>query len=364
MGTHMKIVTIVGARPQFIKASVLSREFRKHRSIKEIILHTGQHFDPDMSDVFFREMGIPKPKYNLNIDSLSHGVMTGKMLVGIEKILLKEQPDYVLVYGDTNSTLAGALAAQKLHIKVIHVEAGLRSRNMQMPEEINRLLTDKISDLLFCPTAEAVKNLRKEGVESSGQKIILSGDVMLDAALFYGKTASKRSTILSRFGLKAGKYLLCTLHRAENTEGSGNLGKIIHVLNHLSREYRIVLPLHPRTKKILALRKMPLKFEPIKPVGYLDMLNLLKHTKMVLTDSGGLQKEAYFFDKYCVTMRDETEWVELVKNGVNVITGADPAKIIHAVKRFSGKPFPKKQNLYGNGHACARICRAILKQND
>jgi UDP-GlcNAc3NAcA epimerase len=355
----MKILTILGARPQFIKASALSREFKKHPGIEEILVHTGQHFDANMSDIFFREMQIPEPKYNLNIHSLSHGAMTGQMLKDTEKLLIDEKPDFVLVYGDTNSTLAGALAAQKLHIKVIHVEAGLRSYNMQMPEEVNRILTDRISSLLFCPTQQAVNNLKNEGFDKFDCKIFLSGDVMLDNALYFSGNSDKQSGLVSELGLNSGKFLLCTIHRAENTDNPDNLNQIIMALNKLCKDYQVIVPLHPRTRKILEGNNEVINFMCIEPVGYLDMLNLIKHSKLVLTDSGGLQKEAYFFKKYCVTMRDQTEWVELTQNGVNTLTGADSAIIVEAVKFFESKEFPVVNNLYGTGVASAEICKAI-----
>ena len=357
----IKIVTILGARPQFIKASALSREFKKHPEIEEIIIHTGQHFDANMSEIFFTEMQIPEPKYNLDIHSLSHGAMTGKMLQEIEKLLLLEKPEYVLVYGDTNSTLAGALAAQKLHIKVIHVEAGLRSFNMQMPEETNRILTDRISSLLFCPTQQAVTNLYNEGFKNFDCQIFLSGDVMLDNAIYFGNVASEKSTLLADHNLTKDKYLLATIHRAENTDNPVNLDQIILALNTLSNKYQVIVPLHPRTKKILESRNQTLNFITIAPVGYIDMLNLIKNSQFILTDSGGLQKEAYFFNKFCITMRDQTEWVELTHNGLNMLTGADSGKIIEAVKRIEGKDFPFASGLYGNGHAASAICKGILE---
>ena len=357
----MKLLTIFGARPQFIKASALSRELRKHPEINETIVHTGQHFDKNMSDVFFREMDIPEPKYNLNINNLSHGAMTGRMLIGIEKIILEEKPDYVLVYGDTNSTLAGALAAQKLHIMVIHVEAGLRSFNMQMPEETNRILTDRISDLLFCPTEQAVSNLKSEGYGNFDCKIYLSGDVMYDCALYFANKSVSKSILSNGQKLNPQKSLLCTIHRAENTDVPANLNQIIMALNTLSRDYQIVLPLHPRTKQILKSTNQALDFTPIEPVGYLEMLNLIKNSFLVLTDSGGLQKEAYFFNKFCITLRNQTEWTELVDAGVNALAEAESQKIIDLVKLFSNKVFSAKTGLYGDGKAAEKICREILK---
>lgn len=355
----MKIVTVVGARPQFIKAAAVSREIAKHTDITELILHTGQHYDENMSDVFFDEMEIPAPNYHLKINSVGHGAMTGRMLEGIEKVLLNEKPDFVLVYGDTNSTLAGALAAKKLHVKVVHVEAGLRSFNINMPEEQNRILTDRISDILCCPTQRAVENLQKEGFSSFPCTVVNTGDVMQDAALFYSKISEKRSSIIRRLKLKTDEYILSTVHRAENTDNGNRLVSILEALNELSSTYKVVLPLHPRTANIIKRIGFKLNFEPLGPVGYFDMIECLKGAKAVLTDSGGLQKEAFFFAKPCITMRDETEWVELVENEFNVVAGADKDKIINSFN-FLGhfnKNFNK--NLYGNGQACVNLLKAI-----
>ncbi|MFN4234539.1 MAG: non-hydrolyzing UDP-N-acetylglucosamine 2-epimerase [Bacteroidia bacterium] len=357
----MKILTIVGARPQFIKAAAVSRAFSKHKEIVEIIVHTGQHFDKNMSDVFFEEMQIPKPHYNLNIHGLSHGAMTGQMLEGIEKIILKENPDYVLVYGDTNSTIAGALAAKKLHVKVIHVEAGLRSFNMEMPEEINRIVTDRISDILFCPTDAAVENLKKEGMDKMQVSIIKNGDVMQDAALFYAEQAEKKSTIIKDLSLN--DFVLCTIHRAENTDNVENLKNIIKGLNKINSEIQVLVPLHPRTKNILEKENIPIDFKLIEPVGYFDMIMLLKHCKLVITDSGGLQKEAFFFQKNCVTLRNETEWVELVENGYNELAGNNSDKIYQAYQKMIVKKNDFSKNLYGNGKACDIIVDKILSHN-
>lgn len=345
----MKIVTVIGARPQFIKAAVVSRAIAAHKDIKEVIVHTGQHFDANMSDIFFEEMCIPKPDYNLNVNGLGHGAMTGQMLEKIEAVLLQEKPDWVMVYGDTNSTIAGALAAKKLHIKVAHVEAGLRSFNMDMPEEINRILTDRISDILFCPTETAVNNLKKEGYENINCRIIRNGDVMQDAALFYaGRAVRPKADIPEDF-------VLCTVHRAENTDDPERLRNIFSALEEMSKTCRVVLPLHPRTKgKLSAIgydtNNSHILF--IEPVGYLEMVWMLKHCRLVMTDSGGLQKEAYFFDKYCITLRDETEWVELVKYGYNFLAGDDKGKIISLYNHISDKNnIEQKTPLYGNGNA-------------
>lgn len=354
----MKILTIVGARPQFVKAAALSREFAKHKNIEEIIVHTGQHFDKNMSDVFFEEMEIPKPKYNLDINSVGHGAMTGRMLEGIEKLLLDEKPDLLLVYGDTNSTIAGALAAKKLHIKVAHVEAGLRSFNMEMPEEINRILTDRISDYLFCPTLTAVKNLEKEGYNNIDCEIVNCGDVMQDAANFYAQKSEEKASIANNLGLE--KFILCTLHRAENTDNEERLKNIISALNKIHKTTPVVLPLHPRTKNKISDLGLTLKVKTITPVGYFDMIELLKKCSLVMTDSGGLQKEAFFFKKNCITMRDQTEWIELIENNVNTLVGADYQKIIDTVKVNLNKSSNFDINLYGQGEACKNITDYLL----
>ncbi|MFD1551239.1 UDP-N-acetylglucosamine 2-epimerase (non-hydrolyzing) [Putridiphycobacter roseus] len=356
----MKILTIIGARPQFIKAAALSREIAKHDDVEEIIVHTGQHFDANMSEIFFSEMEIPKPNYNLGIHSLGHGAMTGRMLEGIEEVLLKEKPDVLLVYGDTNSTIAGALAAKKIHIKVAHVEAGLRSYNMDMPEEVNRILTDRISDFLFCPTQTAVDNLRKEGYQNINCQVIKSGDVMQDAAAFYAGISAEKSTVLKSIGLD--QYALVTLHRAENTDDIGRLTAIVSALNAIHEKIcPIVLPLHPRTKSKLETAHLNLKVKIIDPVGYFDMIELIKHAALVMTDSGGLQKEAFFFKKNCVTMRDQTEWVELIENGVNVLVGADTEKIKASFQQMLNKASDFSMDLYGNGQASNNIIMALKK---
>ena len=350
----MKIITIVGARPQFIKAAALSREFLKYKNINEIIVHTGQHFDANMSDVFFEQMSIPKPHYNLDINGLDHGAMTGQMLEKIEKVLITETPDWVLVYGDTNSTIAGALAAKKLHIKVAHVEAGLRSFNMAMPEEINRILTDRISDLLLCPTDTAIKNLTKEGYEDLDLSVVKSGDVMEDAALFYSKKAQAPTFLVPE------KFILCTIHRAENTDDKNRLNSILRALNNIAEEIPIILPLHPRTKNIINKGSFETSnLNIVDPVGYLEMIYLIKKSKLVMTDSGGLQKEAFFFKKPCITLRDETEWVELVNGGFNNLVGANEDFIKQAYESQDyGINF--NVNLYGNGLASKNIVEALI----
>ncbi len=355
----MKILTIVGARPQFVKAAALSRAFKKHSNIEEIIVHTGQHFDENMSDIFFTEMEIPQPKYNLDINSVGHGAMTGRMLEGIEELLLKEKPDLLLVYGDTNSTIAGALAAKKLHIKIAHVEAGLRSFNMEMPEEVNRILTDRISDYLFCPTSTAINNLNKEGYENIDCTIVNCGDVMQDAANFYAQKSEEKSTVIK--DIKLNNFILCTLHRAENTDDIDRLSSIVNALNTINKTTPIVLPLHPRTKNKIKDAGLKLEVNIIDPVGYFDMIELLKNCSLVMTDSGGLQKEAFFFEKNCVTMRDQTEWVELIENNVNVLVGADEKAILAGVEKMLENKPDFSINLYGNGIACNNIATEILK---
>lgn len=358
----VKVVTILGARPQFIKAGSVSREIAKYKQITEIIVHTGQHYDSNMSDVFFDEMQIPKPNYFLGIGGKSHGAMTGQMIEKIEEVVLKENPDWIMVYGDTNSTLAGAIVASKLHIKLAHVEAGLRSFNMKMPEEVNRILTDRVSDILFCPTDTAIKNLKAEGfpfetAAHKQQNIVNIGDVMLDGALFYKKMAVKPTLEISK------KFVLCTIHRAENTDDSKKLKNIFEALSEMANEIQIILPLHPRTKKMAeALNLKTENITIIDPVGYLEMVWLIDNCSVVVTDSGGLQKEAYFFSKPCITLRDETEWVELVEIGANVLVGADKENILKTFKNcseFSNKY--SNANLYGDGQASKRICEFILK---
>ncbi|TVQ08065.1 MAG: UDP-N-acetylglucosamine 2-epimerase (non-hydrolyzing) [Bacteroidetes bacterium] len=347
-----KIFTVIGARPQFIKAATVSRAIAKEPGLEEVIIHTGQHFDDNMSRIFFQELEIPVPAYNLDIHSLGHGAMTGRMLEKLEELMIKEKPDYVLVYGDTNSTLAGALAASKLHIPVAHVEAGLRSFNMLMPEEVNRILTDRIARILFCPTQTAVFNLQKEGFDSFDCKIDNCGDVMYDAAVFYSEKAEKP-------GFETpSTYALATLHRAENTDSPARLTEIFKALGQLAQTMKIVLPLHPRTR-IIAQKSGLDKISPniivTEPVGYLNMIWLLKNCSMVMTDSGGLQKEAYFFQKPCITLRNETEWTELTTAGVNILTGSNNEKILSAFKTFQENTTTFPEGLYGDGNAAEKI---------
>lgn len=357
MKSKMKIATIIGARPQFIKAAVVSRALAAYPNLTEILIHTGQHFDNSMSDIFFEELELPYPAYNLNVNKMGHAAMTGQMMEKIEQILLEEKPDLVLVYGDTNSTLAGALTARKLHIKVAHVEAGLRSFNMQMPEEINRIITDRISDLLFCPTENAVENLTKEGFDHFPSKVINTGDVMQDAAFFYRDKQRKPEYDIPN------QFAICTIHREENTNHIQKLKEILSALEIISESCPVVIPLHPRTRMILTEEDYDFESSQIffiPPVGYLEMAWLLTHSQLVITDSGGLQKEAYFFEKYCITLREDTEWCELIGQGINTLAGSDSKKIVEAFHRFYGKEFAKIKPLYGDGKAGERIARIVV----
>jgi len=325
----MKIVTILGARPQFIKAGTVSREIAKYQEIEEIIVHTGQHYDANMSDIFFEEMQIPKPHYFLGIGGKSHGAMTGQMIEKIEEVVLKENPDWVMVYGDTNSTLAGAIVASKLHIKLAHIEAGLRSFNMKMPEEVNRILTDRVSNILFCPTDTAVENLKNEGFDTFDIKVVKSGDVMQDGAIFYKSLARQPKVEFSN------DFILCTIHRAENTDSEDRLREIFEALSEIAKEKQVILPIHPRTKKIIEDLEIDVNsLTIIEPVGYLEMVWMIDNCSLVMTDSGGLQKEAFFFEKPCITLRDETEWVELVEHGFNILVGADKNRIERAYREY------------------------------
>ena len=349
----MKILTVIGARPQFIKASVVSAAIQKSSGLQEKIIHTGQHFDENMSNIFFDQLGIPKPDYQLDINSGSHGAMTGRMLEAIEKICLEAKPDRLMVYGDTNSTLAGALAASKLHIPVAHIEAGLRSFNMRMPEEINRILTDQVSDILFCPTDTAVKNLNNEGFNAKPVNVLNVGDVMQDSSMFFAERAVK-SAVLN--DIPETGFIVATLHRAENTDVPERLKGIIEALNYIHHHIQpVVLPLHPRTQKVVKSLGLELEMIVLEPVGYLEMIWLLKHCSAVVSDSGGVQKEAFFFKKPCITMRDQTEWVELIENGVNVLAGADTQKIIELTQAMLNKMIEDPLNLYGGGKASQNI---------
>jgi len=396
----MKIVTIVGARPQFIKAGVVSRAIQgfnrrvKKKQIREVLVHTGQHYDYLMDKVFFEELELPKPDYHLGVGSGSHGRQTGIMLERIEAVLKKEKPMVVMVYGDTNSTLAGALAAAKLNIPIAHVEAGLRSYNRVMPEEINRVLTDHLSTFLFCPTSRAVENLAKEGIRPGQGKIVKNvGDVMYDSILYYSKIAEKKSTILKDLGLltqfslrhaprgvhgspepymvqgelRTLNYYLATLHRAENTDDPKVLKSILKALNEIGRDTFVVLPLHPRTKKMMKVHHLISKFKNIKfiePVSYLDMLRLEKNAKAILTDSGGVQKEAYWLKVPCFTLRDETEWVETVKSGWNELVGTGTKGIVERVSHLRMKKSSgKKMGIFGDGKASEKIIQIIVSHS-
>ncbi|MCX6986370.1 MAG: UDP-N-acetylglucosamine 2-epimerase (non-hydrolyzing) [Lentisphaerae bacterium] len=357
----MKICTIIGARPQFVKAAAVSAEFAKHKSINEIIIHTGQHYDHGMSEIFFKELNVPHEKYNLEIGSGSHGAQTGKMLEAIEKVLQDESPDYVLIYGDTNSTLAGALCASKLHIPIAHIEAGMRSFNKKMPEEINRIVADHLSEINFCSTKTAMVNLKNEKLADTG---VLVGDVMFDCSLKFAELAEKRYNPFAKFAVGKNGYALLTCHRAENTDYRECLAEIVKAVNKISEKMPVLYPVHPRTRKFL--NEYGLSFSEnvklIDPVGYLEMVLLEKHSSLILTDSGGVQKEAFFYRVPCITMREETEWIETVDLGWNKITGADSKKIIAAFADFAkNKPAKTSARPYGNGDAAAKIVGIITK---
>jgi UDP-GlcNAc3NAcA epimerase len=358
----IKIATVVGARPQIIKASAVSPVLRT-AGAEEILIHTGQHYDTNMSELFFEELSLPTPDYNLAVGSGAHGWQTAQMLQELERVLSGIRPDWVLLYGDTNSTLAGALAAAKLRIPIAHVEAGLRSFNRNMPEEINRVLTDHVSDMLFAPTQIAVDNLAREGL--SGSTVILSGDVMYDIATEYASRAEARNDILNRFGLTDRGYALATIHRPENTDDRGRLRIIIESLAQFSTELPVILPLHPRTRNALAsagmLEDVSRAIRVLDPLGYLDMLVLEKHSRFVVTDSGGVQKEAFFFGVPCVTLRSETEWLELVELGCNVVVTPVSATVVLAALRGGLRRAPFASNgLYGDGHSAEHIAEVLL----
>ena len=355
----IEIITLVGARPQFIKAAAVSRVIKTqfYNEINEKIVHTGQHYDENMSQVFFDELEIPKPHYNMHVNSSNHGEMTGRMLEIFESYLLENKADVVLVYGDTNSTLAGMLAAVKLGIPVAHVEAGLRSYNINMPEEINRILVDRISSLLFCPTKQAVKNLAKEGIKNGVHR---SGDVMLDVAMYYGQKAVKKSSILNKHNLEPDDYILVTCHRAENTDNENRLKEILSALAEMASSTKIIFPIHPRTKKYIIQADMMHFLKDIivvEPLPFLDMVLLEQLAKGIITDSGGVQKEAFFYGVPCITIRDETEWVETVESGWNRIVGANKEKILEAINSLDKgieNFFP-----YGDGRASENIIKII-----
>jgi UDP-GlcNAc3NAcA epimerase len=361
----IKILTIVGARPQFIKAAGLSRAINEGYShlLEEIIVHTGQHYDPNMSDVFFDELGIPKPKYSLEISGGDHGDMTGRMLIAIEKVIKQEQPDMVLVYGDTNSTLAGALAAAKLHVPIAHVEAGLRSFNMKMPEEINRILADRVSSLLFCPTQTAIDNLQTEGVTEGVYNV---GDIMYDVALFYKDAAKNNERVLKELEVETSEYVLATCHRAENTNDADRLHEIITGISKVANEIPVIFALHPRTKqyiKELGCDDLLNNVTLVDPLPFLEMVALEQSAKLILTDSGGVQKEAFFYGVPCLTMRDESEWLETINLGMNKLVGASKTKIVSSVKEILSKPKPDltEEMPYGDGTTSKKILDLIIK---
>lgn len=384
MNKPLHIMTVVGARPQIIKAAAVSRAVAGTKGrIKETIVHTGQHYDENMSKVFFDELGIPRPDMMLDVGSGSHGVQTARMLEKLESCIIELHPDVVLLYGDTNSTLAGAIAASKLHVPIAHVEAGLRSFNKKMPEEVNRIVCDHVSTFLFCPTETALKGLAKEGFEVDHQGlasadnpfISMSGDVMFDNTSFFAEIARERSTVMDANGLSPNKFILATVHRDHNTDVPEHLAAIFKSFLDAIEQYGIsvVLPLHPRAKKCMesnlseSLRDR-IVGEPrlllLPPVGFLDMIALESNAKLVMTDSGGVQKEAFFCGKPCIILRPETEWVELIDNGQAILTGADPDLIRRALEQFIKNGKPECAALYGDGHAAERICRELLEAFD
>lgn len=375
----IKIVTIIGARPQIIKAAALSRAIRKHfsDSITEIVVHTGQHYDDNMSQVFFDELNIPQPDYNLKVGSLSHGKQTAKMIEGIEDILVLERPDYIVLYGDTNSTLAGVIAASKIHVPIVHIEAGLRSFNKNMPEEINRICCDHCSTMLFSPTATGYNNLVREGFNPNNKKrftidnpgIYHCGDVMYDNSKYFSIIAENKSEIMKRENLIGNSFILCTIHRDSNTDNKMRLESIITALLELSEHETIVIPLHPRTEKSLKINlnnELYDKFYScdniriIPPASFLDMINLEKSATMIMTDSGGVQKEAYFFNKPCIIMRSETEWKEIVETGSAVIVDADKDKITRAYQEYNENPPKHFPSIFGDGYAAEFICNEMI----
>lgn len=380
----IKLVTIIGARPQIIKAAALSRAIRTNFSTKitEIIVHTGQHYDKEMSTVFFEELSIPKPDYNLNVGSSSHGTQTSQMIRGIEEILIKESPDYTILYGDTNSTLAGAIAASKINIPVVHIEAGLRSFNKSMPEEINRIVCDHVSTLLFSPTKTGYKNLLNEGFQENLPPFSIDkpgiyhcGDIMYDNSLYYSEIAEKKSKILENLNLKPNSFMLGTIHRNNNTDDPHRLTAIFNSLNEITEKEKcvVVIPMHPRTTKVLknnlnkdtyfkTINNPSIKI--ILPTSFLDMMQLEKNALMILTDSGGVQKEAFFFKKPCIIIRSETEWIEIVECGLGIITDADEIRIFNAFKEFKEKTFYHNDLIFGDGNASTFICKELIKQSE
>ncbi len=374
----IRLLTIIGARPQIIKAAAISRAIQTRFSgqVEEFILHTGQHYDDNMSEVFFRELGIPSPDYNLHVGSGSHGVQTARIIEGVEKVLLERHYDGVIVYGDTNSTLAAAVAASKIHVPVFHVEAGLRSFNMSMPEEINRIVCDQLSSVLFTPTETGLRNLEAEGfygiksrihfADGRGQKVVLSGDVMYDNSMYFSAMADDRSDIIERLGLKPRGFVLATIHRPANTDNAANLQSIFRALSDIAEREQIdvILPLHPRTRKKMAEFRLHMdelgnRIKIIEPASFFEIIRLEKNARVVMTDSGGVQKEAFFYSTPCVILRPETEWVEIVDAGAGIIADADYDHILAAYGHLANKPvhFP---SLFGDAHAGEKILQAIL----
>ena len=378
-----KIITVIGARPQIIKAAAISRAIKNNFSDKilEVIVHTGQHYDENMSQIFFEELEIPFPNYNLNVGSGSHGEQTAKMLEGLENIYMQEKPDAVIVYGDTNSTIAGALAASKIHIPVIHIEAGLRSFNKAMPEEINRIACDHMSTLLFTPSEtghrnllnEGIKNDQKEAASIDNPKIYLCGDIMYDNSLYFSAMSEQKSEILKELEITTDDFILCTIHRDTNTDDTTNLNAIFRALLRIQKtsNLKIVLPLHPRTKEklnshldenLLTELNQNNNFKIIPPLGFLDIISLEKNARLIITDSGGLQKEAFFFQKPCVILREQTEWIEIIENGNALIAGANELKIISSVETLFKRADFTYPNLYGDGNAANFICKKITEE--
>ena len=378
----MKIVTVIGARPQIIKAAALSRAIRNHYAdrIQEVIVHTGQHYDDNMSQVFFDELEIPRPDYNLHVGSASHGIQTARMTEGIETLLIKERPDFIILYGDTNSTLAGAVAAAKIQVPIVHIEAGLRSFNKTMPEEINRIVCDHCSTLLFTPTQAGLDNLKREGFPTGNEspysinnpKVYHSGDIMYDNSLHFAEVAEKKTDIIQRLGLAGKPFILATLHRDTNTDHPERLKAIFTSLIALSKETKIILPLHPRTAKLLKTNldndtQSQLFNSPdislLPPVSFLEMIALERHAQLVMTDSGGVQKESYFFHKPCIIFRPETEWVEIVQTGSAILADADETRIMAAWEHFSSNPPTSFPEIFGNGHAAEFMLEKIFAQS-
>ena len=378
----MKIVTVIGARPQIIKAAALSRAIKTHyaNEIQEVIVHTGQHYDNNMSQVFFDELGIPRPDYNLHIGSASHGVQTARMTEGIEEILLKEKPDYLVLYGDTNSTLAGAVAAAKIHVPIVHIEAGLRSFNKAMPEEINRIVCDHCSTLLFSPTLAGVENLKREGFPMNNDgpytidnpRVYHCGDIMYDNSLYFAEITEQKTDIIQRLELTGRPFILSTIHRDSNTDQPKRLTAIFDAILKLSEEYPVVLPLHPRTAKLLKINLTAEKqaqifsspnIKIIPPVSFLEIIALERHAQLVMTDSGGVQKESYFFKKPCIILRPETEWVEIVQTGNAILADADENRIMQAWKHFKDNPPTVFPEIFGDGHAAEFMLEQMLLTN-